>query len=136
MTLPRSPFLARHFSEYATYRDLARTTSHAIVAFIEKALSKLWMFISVVAGVFAAAALFGWIMYRSAKSMDRAERDPKYKRRLLYIGASIYAYGLVAGVAQVLSGDAPPATLLAAPIPLLFVWFYLRAAKRVKIPPD
>jgi amino acid transporter len=94
------------------------------------------MFISVVGGVFAAAALVGWVMYRSAKSMDRAERDPKYKRRLLYIGAAIYSYGLVAGVAQVLSGDAPPATLLAAPIPLIFVWFYLRAAKRMKIPPD
>ena len=70
-------------------------------------------------------------MHRSAKSMDGAERDPKYKRRLLYIGAAIYGYGLIAGVAQVLSGDAPPAILLAAPIPLLFVWFYLRAVKRV-----
>jgi hypothetical protein len=34
-----------------------------------KPLSKLWMFISVVAGVFAAAGLFGWIMSRSARSM-------------------------------------------------------------------
>ena len=88
-------------------------------------MSKLWTLISVVGGVFAAAALFGWMMYRFAKSMDRSERDPKYERRLLYIGAAIYGYGLVAGVAQVLNGDAPPATLLAAPIPLLFVWLFL-----------
>jgi len=99
-------------------------------------LSKLWTIISVVGGVFAATSLFGWTMYRYAKSMDRAEREPKYRRRLLYMGAAIYSCGLVAGVAQVLSGDAPPATLLAAPIPVVFVWFYLRAAKRVKIPPD
>jgi hypothetical protein len=99
-------------------------------------LSKLWTFISVVGGVFAVAALLGWTMYRSAKSMDRAEQDPKYKRRVFYIGAAIYGFGLIAGVARVLSGDAPPAALLPAPIPLLFVWFYLREAKRVKIPSD
>lgn len=98
-------------------------------------MSKLWMFLAVVIGVFAAAALGGWAIYRSAKSMDRAERDPKYRRRLLYIGAAIYGYGLVAGVWEVLSGHASPTTLFAAPIPLLFVWFFLRAAKKVKIPP-
>lgn len=80
-------------------------------------MSKLWMFLTTVGGVFAAAALGGWMMHRAAKSMDRAERAPKYRRRLLYTGAAVYGFGIVAGVSQVLSGDAPPAALLAAPIP-------------------
>jgi uncharacterized membrane protein YoaK (UPF0700 family) len=68
--------------------------------------------------------------------MDRTEREPRYRRRWLFYGAAIYGFGIVAGVSQVLTGDAPPSAFLFVPIPLLIVWVYLRAAKQVKIPPD
>jgi hypothetical protein len=99
-------------------------------------VSNLWTVISLVVAVFAVSALFGWTMFRFAKSMERTHWDPKYRRRKLLYGAAIYGVGIVAGVAEVLSGDAPPATLLALPIPLLLVWWFLRLAKQVKIPPD
>jgi|SRR5215471_14638170 len=100
-----------------------------------RALSKLWMLIGLVVGVGAASVLLGWMMSRLAKSMDRVQRDPKYKRRMLVYGAAPYAFGIVAGVWQVLSGAASPVALLALPIPLIFLWIFLRAAKRLKIPP-
>jgi len=93
------------------------------------------MFLQIVVGVFVAAALGGRAMHRAAKSADRAEQDAKYRRRLFYRGAALYGFGLFVGISQVLSGNAPPATF-AAIIPLLFVWSFLRAAKRVKVPPN
>ena len=75
-------------------------------------------------------------MFRFAKSMDRAERDPKYKRRILLRSAVIYGFGIVAGVSQVLTGDAPLKALLVLPIPLVFVWVFLRASKQARTLPD
>lgn len=98
-------------------------------------MSKLWTLICVIVGVSVASVLFGWMMFRFAKSMDRAERDPKHKRRILLRSAAIYGFGIVLGVSQVVTGDAPLKTLLALPIPLLIVWMYLRAARQVKTPP-
>lgn len=93
------------------------------------------MLIGVVIGVSVVSALFGWMMFRLAKSMDRAERDPKYKRRIFLCCAAIYGLGIVSGVSQVLSGEAPPVALLGLPIPILFVWWFLRLARQVKPPP-
>ena len=95
-------------------------------------MSKLWMVVSIVGGV----VVVGWMMFRVANSADRMNREPRYRRRWMYYGAAIYGFGLAAGVSQVLNGNAPPATLLSALIPLSFVWFFLRAAKQVKGPPD
>ena len=99
-------------------------------------MSKLWTLISIVVGVSAASTLLGWMTFRLARHMDRVEGEPRYRRRWLLYGAAVYVFGIVAGVSQVFSGDAPPTTLLFVPIPILFVWLYLRAAKQVKIPPD
>lgn len=99
-------------------------------------MSKLWTLISIVVGVSAVSALLGWMTFRFAKHMDRAEREPRYRRRWLLYGAAMYGFGFVTGVPRVLSGDAPRWALLFVPIPLLFVWLYLSAAKQVKIPPD
>ena len=43
------------------------------------------MLIGVVVGVGEASVLLGWMMFRLAKSMDRVERDPKYKRRMFSV---------------------------------------------------
>ncbi len=98
-------------------------------------MSKQWTLISIVVGVSAASALLGWMAFRLARHMDRVEKEPRYRRRWLLYGAAVYGFGIVVGVSRVFSGDASPATLLFVPIPLLFVWLYLRAAKQVKIPP-
>jgi len=95
---------------------------------------KVWTLIRVVLGVSAASALFGWIMFRFSKSMERAERDPKYKRRIFLRSAAVYGCGIVLGVVQVLSGDAPPWALLGLAIPILFVWWFLRLAKQARTP--
>jgi hypothetical protein len=98
-------------------------------------VNKLWAFTIIVAVVLAVSALLGLLMSRWGKSIDRMEREPRYRRRWMYYGAPINGFGVVYGVSQVLTGNAPAQALLGLPIPLLFVWFYMRAAKRVKIPP-
>jgi MFS family permease len=99
-------------------------------------VNKLWTFSIIVAVVFAVSVLLGLLISRWGKSIDRMEREPRYRRRWMYYGAAIYGVGAVYGVSQVLSGNAPPQALLALPIPLLFIWLYLRAAKSIKIPPN
>ena len=103
-------------------------------------MNKLWTLIFVIAFVSAGATLLGWRMFRFAKSMDRAERDPEYRRQYqrcaLWRSAAIYGFAIVVGVWQVLSGDAPPWILLVLPIPLVLRWVLLRTAKQVETPPD
>ena len=98
-------------------------------------MNKLWAFTIIVAVVIAVSAWFGLWMFRWARSIDRMEREPSYRQRWMYYGAAIYGFGMLYGVVQVLTGNLPAQTLLGLPVPILFVWFYLRAAKRVKIPP-
>ena len=96
----------------------------------------MWTLITIVIGVTAASAILGWMAFRLARHMNRIEQEPTYRRRWLLYGAAIYGVGIVAGVSQVFSGDAPPIALLGVPIPILIVWLCLRSAKQVKIPPD
>jgi membrane protein implicated in regulation of membrane protease activity len=103
-------------------------------------VSKLWAPICVIVGVSAVSVLLGWRMFRFAESMDRAERDPEYKRqyqrRAHLRSAAIYGFAIVVGVWQVLSGAAPLQVLLVLPILLLLVLVLLRAAKQLKTPPN
>jgi hypothetical protein len=99
-------------------------------------MSKLWTLISIVIGVTAASALLGWMAFRLARHMDTIGQEPRYRRRWLLYGAAVYAFGIVAGVSQVFSGDAPPTALLFVPIPILIVWVCLRAAKLGEVSPD
>lgn len=99
-------------------------------------MGKLETLTTIILWVFGVAALLGWASFRAGRLMDRSDRDPRYRRRLLILGSTIYVLGIVAGVAQVVSGSAPPITLLGLTIPLLFVWFFLRAGSRTKIPPE
>jgi MFS family permease len=92
-------------------------------------MNRLWTITIIVTGVIAVSALLGLLMSRWGKSMDRAEREPKYRRRRMYYGAAIYGFGIVCGVVQVLTGKAPAWSLLFIPIPLFFVWCSLRTAK-------
>jgi hypothetical protein len=83
----------------------------------------------------ALSGFIGWMAWRVFKSAERAERDPRYLRRrllemgMLYIGCAIFA------IANVATGREPIKSLIGLPIGVLFIWMYLRAAIRVKVPP-
>ena len=90
---------------------------------------------AIIVVVLALSAFIGWVAWRVFKSAERAERDPRYLRRrllgmgILYIGCAIYA------IANVATGREPIKSLIGLPIGVLFIWMYLRAAIRVKVPP-
>ena len=94
------------------------------------------MLIGVVVGVSAASAIFGWIMFKMSKAMDRLDSDPSYRRRYFLLMASVYVASMVFGVGGVITGDRPVWSLVVLPIPLLFVYFLWRAASRTKVPPS
>jgi hypothetical protein len=48
---------------------------------------------------------------------------------MIYVGAAVF------GIVEVASGQEPIQTLFGLPIGLLFAWWFLRAAVRVKVPP-
>lgn len=65
---------------------------------------------------------------------EKAEKDPKYRRRNLFMLAGIYGFGMLTGISRVVEGSAPLWSLLLLPIPFAFVWVLLRAANRIKAP--
>ena len=100
------------------------------------ALSKLGTFVSIVVGVFAASALLGWLLFRAGKSMDSANLDPIYRRRLFALLAGVYVISMMVGVSGVIRGTQPVWSLVCLPIPLLIAYVLLRAASRTKVPPQ
>ena len=99
-------------------------------------MSKLWTLVSVVIGVFAASAIFGWVMFKMGKAMDRLNSDSSYRRRYFILLASVYVVSMVVGVGEVVLGYQPLWSLVGLPIPLLFVYFLLRTVGRTKTPPQ
>jgi hypothetical protein len=93
-------------------------------------------FVLVAGGILAYTALLGWGCYRCAKSAERAGRDPRYLRRVLFRVVAFYAISILVGVWSVLDGNAPRITLLGAIVPLLIIWVVLHAASRVKVSTD
>jgi hypothetical protein len=81
----------------------------------------------VIISVLSCSALFGWMVWRSVKASD----NPRVVRNRFYRGAGIYAFGALMGIEQVATGQAPIWALLFLPIPIGFIWIYLRAAKRI-----
>ena len=91
--------------------------------------------IIVIAGVSAATAGLIYLLWRTVKSVERMERDPRYLRRRLFWFGMLYVAGAVFAVYEVAVGDEPLATLVGLPVSLAFAWFWLRAATRVRVPP-
>jgi heme A synthase len=90
---------------------------------------------TIILGVSVATVFLGWVMWRAARSVERAESDPKYQRRWLIVFGMVYVLGAIVGISNVASGHAPPLSLLGLPIPVLIAWYFVRAAIRVKVPP-
>lgn len=93
------------------------------------------MIATTIVGVSASCALLAWMMWRAWLSAERTARDPKYLRRRLFRCGVFYVAVAVFGIAEVATGREPIQTLIGLPIGLLFAWFFLRAAARVKVPP-
>ena len=94
------------------------------------------MITTVIVSVLAATALLAWTMWRAWKSIERSEKDPAYHRRRLFRWGTIYACAALFVIVEVGTGKEPIQALSGLPIGLLLVWWYFRAAARVKIPPN
>jgi hypothetical protein len=74
------------------------------------------------------------MMWRLFRSVEQMERDPKYLRRRLIWGATIYVFGALFGIIEVARGEQPIQALIGLPIVLFLIWVLLRSASKVKIP--
>ena|SRR5579864_7405657 len=90
---------------------------------------------AVVVGVLALSAFFVWRLWRLYLSMERAERDARYRRRVLMRLPILYGASAVFGIVLVASGREPIQTLLGLPVVALLIWLYLKAALAEKVSP-
>jgi hypothetical protein len=93
------------------------------------------MIATIIVGVSAFSAFLAWMLWRTWQSAERAARDPKYLRRQLFWFGMLYVGAAVLGIVEVATGREPIQALVGLPIGLLFAWFLLRAAIRVRVPP-
>jgi len=93
------------------------------------------MIASVIVGVLAVSALLAWAMWRACKTAERAERDPRFLRRILLGFGLLYIASAVYDVAEVIAGKEPLQSLIGLPIGAALAWLFLKAALRVKVPP-
>jgi hypothetical protein len=56
-------------------------------------------------------------------------------RRILLGGALFYTLGAISAVSDVITGKEPAQYLFGLIIPAALIWFFIRAASRVKVPP-
>ena len=90
---------------------------------------------TVIVGVLAFTTLLAWGLWRVYRSVERAERDPKYLRRHLLFGAAVYVGAAALGIVFVVTGHEPVESLVGLPVVALFAWFYVRQAMKVRVPP-
>jgi hypothetical protein len=82
-----------------------------------------------------ACGFFGWMAWRVCQSADRAEHDPRYRRRLLLRGALLYGFCALYGIEEVITGKQPAQNLFFLIIPAALIWLFVKAASGVKVPP-
>jgi len=80
----------------------------------------------VISSVLGCSALLAWGMWRLYKTLERAERDPKYVRRLFMRSGIVYGCSAVIGTVLVATGNLPKASLIGLPIVALFCWTNIR----------
>ena len=99
-------------------------------------MTMAWAILSVILGVLIVGVLLYYGMSWVGDSADRSEKDPAYRRRVLFWGAIMYAASAVYVVGGVMLGKAVPETLLGPPISAVIIWFLLRAARKSGVPPE
>ena len=93
------------------------------------------MIATIIVGVLAVSAFLAWGAWRVCKSTERAERDPRYRRRVLLRGGLFYVVCVVFLIAQAGTIDQLIRIIAGLPIGAALTWFYIRSALRVKVPP-
>jgi hypothetical protein len=66
----------------------------------------------------------------------KSSENPRIVRRRLLRSAVIYGFCACFGIEQVVTGKAPLWSLAFLPISVGLIWNYVRAAKRIEIPPN
>jgi hypothetical protein len=89
-----------------------------------------------IVGVLALTAFLVWMMFRTVRTAERTERDPKFLRRRLVRWGMLYAVCAVVLIVEVATGSQPKAMLIGLPIPALIAWRFFRTALGMKIPPS
>lgn len=73
-----------------------------------------------------------WRMLPIGEDSERIEKDWRFRARKLRGGAILYGCSLLFGIVSVIKGDNQAWAPLSAPIPGMFIWRYIRAAKDAK----
>jgi uncharacterized membrane protein YvlD (DUF360 family) len=92
------------------------------------------MISTVIIGVLASS-LFVWMIWRFCRSIERAEGDPKYRRRLLIRFGTMYVAAAVIGIVLVAIGQEPIQSLAGLPVVALLAWSFFRRTAKVNVPP-
>ena len=92
--------------------------------------------VTVIVGVLASTGVLIWALLRTVRTAERAERDQRFRRRILLSGAVLYGGAALYGVILVATGKEAVQSLLGLPIAALLVWFFIRAALATKVPRD
>ena len=89
----------------------------------------------IIIGVLAFTAFLIGALMVGARSAERAQRDPRYARRWLFLLGGFYLLSAVIVVTDVVTGKTPPLSLVGLPVTGFVAWWLLRVALRMKIPP-
>jgi hypothetical protein len=95
-------------------------------------MQTLFIAVGVVLGLSALIAVASWLFMRSG--LKTIESPKRLRRTLIFFGI-LYSFAAIYAISLVVAGSEPPQALIGLPIGLLFVWFYFRAASKVKVPP-
>ena len=98
-------------------------------------MADTWTISIMIFGVLGFCALIGLLAWRFIKSAEKTLVDPRRLRRRLIVSGAIYALCAINVLVSVATGGMPPLALVGLPIGLAYIWFFLRTASRIKIPP-
>ncbi len=90
---------------------------------------------TIIVAVFASSVFVFLLAWMFIKNFEKLERLPRYRRGLFIALATLYAIPMVIRIFEVALGRESIKALIGLPIGLVFVWFYLSAARKVRVAP-
>ena len=91
---------------------------------------------AIIIGILVACLFLGYGLWRAGESADRANHDPRYRRRMLMRGATVYIVVGVLIIVGVAARKEPVEALYGLPVGLIIIWLLIRAALKTKAPPE
>ena len=89
----------------------------------------------VILAVTVTTAVMAIGMWRMSKDTERAEKNARYRRKVLLRMALLYVFSAVFGTVEVARGKEPMGSLVGLPIVAFLAWMCWRLAAGVKVPP-